>query len=123
MPKPRWTRRPDPSISRSGLQVAPLQFRALPRTEPKAIPEIAFEIAVALVDGVEACFEVRRVHRADRLPNFVRQVGGGSRIATVKTVGQQIIFADDALGDAERVQDQRAGKAGAVLAGRAMDHH
>ena len=64
----------------------------------------------------------RRVHRADRLPNFVRQVGGGGRIAPVETVGQQIIFADDAFGDAERVQDQRAGKAGAVLAGRAVNH-
>src|SRR4029079_10784987 len=41
------------AFSRSGLQVALLQFAALAGAEPKAIPEIAFQIAVAFADGLE----------------------------------------------------------------------
>ena len=37
-------------------------------------------------------------------------------------VGQKIVLGNDVVGDAERMQNQRAGEAGAVLAGRAMDH-
>ena len=43
-------------------------------------------------------------------------------IAPVEAVGQQIILGDHIVRHAERMQDQRAGKSGAVLAGGAMDH-
>ena len=52
----------------------------------------------------------------------VGQVGAVIGIPAVEAVGQEIVFRDDVLGNAERMQDQRAGKTGAVLAGGAVDH-
>src|SRR5689334_3619572 len=106
---------PDES-SGSGLQIAFLQFRALPRPQTQAVPQVAFEIAITLVDGLEARREERGVDRADGLPDLVWQIGRGGGIAPVESVRQKIILGDDALGHAERVQDQRASEAGAVLA-------
>jgi len=46
----------------------------------------------------------------------------GGRVAAIEAVGQQIILRDQIVRYAERVQDQRAGKSGAILAGGAMNH-
>ena len=54
--------------------------------------------------------------------DVVGQVGAGDGIAPVEAVGQQVIFRNHVVGHAERMQDQRAGKAGAILAGGAVDH-
>ena len=58
----------------------------------------------------------------EHLPDVVGQVAARIGIPAVEAVGQQIVFRDHVVGDAERMQDQRAGKTGAVLAGGAMDH-
>src|SRR6185295_20413299 len=66
--------------------------------------------------------EERYLYRSEHLPDLVGQVGAVIGVPAVEPIGQEIVFGDDVLGDAERVQDQCAGKAGAVLAGGAMDH-
>src|SRR6202043_1696283 len=52
----------------------------------------------------------------------VRKIGAGGWVAPVEEVGEQVILRDQIVWDAERMQDQRAGKSGAILAGGAMDH-
>ena len=59
---------------------------------------------------------------ADRLPDVVGKIGAGGRIAPVEAVGEQVILRDHVVRDAERMQDQRAGKSGAILAGGAMNN-
>ena len=82
---------------------------------------MAFEIAVIGADGLKRGGEEPAFHRSEHLLDVLGQVAGGSGIAAVETVRQRIILGYHLVRHAERVQDQRAGETGAILAGGAMN--
>src|SRR6266404_3987698 len=126
---PKWKRRPEATSSValgamriSGFQVARLERCAFACAEAQGVTEIAFEITIIGADGIEARGEEGSLHRREHLPDVLGKIGAGCGVAPVEAVGEQIILGNQLTGHAERMQDQRAGETGAVLAGGAMDH-
>src|ERR1700756_3326122 len=106
----------------SRRKIPRLELVALGGAEAKPVAEIGFDVAILGADGFEASREEGRLDRSDGALDLGGQFRGGVGIAPVETVGEKIVFADHLFGHAKRVQEERAGKPGAVLARRAMDH-
>src|SRR3569833_317099 len=123
-PSPRTPPEPAdaPSDIRPGCQVARLQRAAFLFANAEAVPEIALQSPIVRLHGLDACSEERGVDRSDRITDILGQVRAGSWIAPIEAVRQQIILRDHIVRNDERMQDQCAGNAGAVLARRTMDH-
>ena len=124
----KWKRRRKAVVPRlngagnSGLQVARRQSRALLGAYAQPDAEIAFEAAIVGVDGVECGGKERRFHRSEHLRDFIGKIAAGGGVAPVEAVGEQVILGDQIVSYAERMQDQRTGKTGAILAGATMNN-
>src|ERR1700753_2101260 len=124
---PSWRRLPrgeGPTGAAGGqstLQTTLLQHFASKLIKDPSTCEVSLDVPVIPADGIEGGAEKRFLHRPQRLAHVVGKVGTGSRIATVEPIGEQIVFSDHIVGDTKRMQDQCAGKTGAVLAGRTVD--
>ena len=89
-------------------------------------------IAINIADFLKGGIEERGVHRHQRAHSIIFHVRpkiGAHRVGTrgnapfhiARDIGQQVIFNDIIMVDAQLVLDQRDGEAGTVLAGKAMD--
>src|SRR5690349_12511046 len=87
----------------STFQIELPQPASLGISDPKAIPQIPVEAAIAGIDGLEGRSQERRLHRSEHLPNLVRQIAADGGIAAVEAVGQQIVFRNHLVIDAKRV--------------------
>src|SRR5437763_46264 len=110
-----------PGVAALGLQIARLERRLLCCAEVEAVAQVGFEIAILAGDGLESGRQIRGLDGTYRVENVDRQIRRARCVAPIMRVGQQIVLRDNRIRDAERMQDQRACKAGAILAGRAMD--
>src|SRR3981189_1816367 len=100
----------------SGFQVARLELRAFARTEAESLVEITLKMAVVGPDGIKPCGEEGSFHGPANPAALVGEIAARRRVAPVEAVGQQVILSNEIFRYPERVQDQRTGEAGAVLA-------
>ena len=75
------------------------------------------------VDGVKRGLEKRRLHLPQHVHHMRRAMGLDQRAAAVELVGEQVVGHHRLTPHAERVEQQRGGETGAVLASGAVEHH
>ena len=86
------------------------------------VAEITFQAAIFFRNRLKGGGQERRFDRPQHSSDFIRKIAAGVGVAPVEAVGKQIIVGDHIVGHSEGMQDQRAGKAGAVLAGGTVNH-